>query len=298
MNKGNRQTRIIVVLAFMTLNFFNLNVVRAMEGNIFDENAERQWRTSLNVYNAANELILDVGSWLEQTFNAIDVTNEVSIRSKFEKKTSVEQNIATGRFTIIYSVNNTIQSSSYDLTKIFVSGLNSLDPNNIHVQQQNLLDHIIFPVSFIEGNRPSGKEINQRQQDKVNLLLGRDVVKSGTHAEESLLLYLDKHLRNFIAQIPAQDFTIIGTVLEISTLKDPCTDVCMPMLKAFMDNLSAILQANIPENVTLAPQLENLVLLSGRKAHIESRNGMAVVDTNIQLNFDHPSNRIYSSIKD
>jgi hypothetical protein len=262
------------------------------------ENSERRWRKSLDVYDSSDCLVINVDQWLERTYLTINEINEINIRSKLQKKPSPEQNIAVSRFTIIYNLKEEVKYKSFDLTKIFVSGLNSLDLKNTEVIEKNLQDKIIFPVSFIDGIRPLGPDIYIIQKNKINNILGREVVKSGTHSEESICLYIYNNLRNFIESIGKDNFVIMGTILEISSFKDPCSETCMPMLKALMENFHNILNAHTKENVTISNKLENLMLLSGRKQHILSREGMEVENERIKLNFDAPSNRFYSIKKD
>ena len=277
--------KILNVFVLVVFTPFSLCSSYSMDMN--DENTKRNWRNSLNVYDNNEIIVIDVDSWLENTSKSINGENEIRIRSKFDKQPSpVEQNIASARFTIIYKGSEEVfKYHITDLDKIFVSGLNSFTDDNI-----------IFPISFIDGPRPSGGEINRIQKERINTLIGKNLVPSGTHSEESILLYINIILSNVIKSI-GSDFTIFGTILEISSFKDPCSDVCVPVLKEFMQNLCNILnekiQGKIP-NVQVANNLENLVLLSGKKNHMSSREGMDIKEEIVKLNFLAPTNRIFS----
>lgn len=279
---------------FYMLSFFYLHGELASAAEMLStENTTRQWCTSLDVY-WDNRCVLPVDQWLQDNQNFIHAHYEAQIRRLFSKKTPVQQNIAIARFTIIYHQKGDIQYHTFDLNKLFISGLSFLDPNHKEVREQHLQDFVIFPISFIPGARPVGKEINRIQKDKINSLLSKEVVSSGTHAEGSMLLHLNNLLMHELQKISTHDFVIIGTILEVSSLKDPCSDVCVPMLQEFMEKLPEILRKNLPKNARVAEALENLTLLSGRYAHIQSRDGMIIQDAKIILNFDAPKNRIYS----
>jgi hypothetical protein len=96
------------------------------------------------------------------------------------------------------------------------------------------------------------------------------------------------------------EFEIIGTLLQISSLKDPCSERCMPMLYAWMQNMHNILIKSISglTGVNLAGILENIVLLVGRESHKTSREAMIENEGVIKLNYEEPSNRIYSKKND
>lgn len=304
-----KYTRMYVIRAlFLFITFSILCIQGPYSAEIvhtYDENVERKWRQSLDIFDHTGEKIVhQVESWLSSTFTAINPDNEKSIRSKCEKASPVEQNIAAARFTIIARVKEHIHFFDYDLAKIFVSGLNALDRNNKEVIEQKLLDKIIFPISFIEGARPNGGEIDKRLRLKVDTILGKNVVEAGTHSEESIIITIDNNLHTFITTAAkGQPMMIIGTILEISSFKDPCSDVCVPMLKAFMENVHIVLNSKHVEHVKVAAKLENLVLLSGRKSHnskknVDSRAGMTIVNDKIKLNFEAPSNGIFSKKSD
>jgi hypothetical protein len=299
MNNKLRLSIIPVFVVILALKF--MSACYAMEPAAFNENAERKWRQSLNVYDHSGaHLQLNVEDWIASTLPIINTDNEADIRSKFQRTQKVGQNIAAARFTFICEIDKRLHFISFDLRKIFISGLGSLNPEHKEVKGTDLLNQVIFPASFIEGPRPEdGSVINKIQQDKVNHILGKELVNSGTHAEESIIIYIFNDLaRSLVTLQKDKDTSIVGTILEISSLKDPCTAVCMPMLKAFMENLHTNLQAKNLAHIKLAPVLENLVLVSGRKAHVESRAGMVIIDEKIKLNFDNPSNRLYSRKND
>jgi hypothetical protein len=295
--KENIKLNALKFFVFIAVTFFYSVTSYPMDA-AFNENDERNWRASLNVYDNDGKLVIDVDAWLEITFSDINEGNEEIIRGRFSKKTDVGQNNAVARFTIICNVEGHIRPFSFNLNKIFVSGLNSLNLEHPEVKGTNFQEQVIFPVSFISGPRPSGQEINRIQQDKINQLLGKNVVNSGTDSEESILIYIASKLPDFIGSVSNEKFTILGTLLEISSLKDPCSEVCVPMLKAFMENIHIILRDKIPRNVHLANKLENLVLLSGRLQHRTSRSGIGIRNEMVKLNFEAPSNRVYSRKSD
>lgn len=269
------------------------------------ENIERQWSESLDVYDHTGEHNLHKSDdWFASTFVAINSENEKNISSKCEKKTIVEQNVAAARFTIIGSIDDKLHFFSFNLGKIFVSGLNALNSSNKEVISEKLLETVIFPITHIEGKRPTGPEIDKILREKVNTILGKVVVDQGTHSEESILITLDNNLHTYLTKAAnGKPLIILGTILEISSLKDPCSDVCIPMLKAFMDNIYVILTKKDVEHIKISSKLENLVLVSGRKSHkskkeVDSRTGMNIKKEKIKLNFEAPSNRLFSKKSD
>lgn len=272
-----------------------------------NENIERQWSESLDIYDHTGEHNLHKSdSWFANTFVAINSENEKNISSKCSKPTIAELNLASARFTIIGSKDDKIHFFSFDLDKIFVSGLNALDSSNKEVISEKLLETVIFPITHVhtEGKRPGGGEIDKRLREKVNTILGKNLVIEGTHSEESILITLDNNLHTYLAKAAnGKPLIILGTILEISSFKDPCSDVCIPMLKAFMDNIYVILTKKNVEHIKISSKLENLVLVSGRKSHkskkeVDSRTGMNIKKEKIKFNFEAPSNRLFSKKSD
>jgi len=285
---------IALFLVFLTYIFCS-EISHAAE-NIFNENMKRNWRESLNVYDHTGEhILLNVDEWFNTTLGYINEENEFSIRSKFERHSPNQSNIAVARFTIICNIEGNITFFPFDLEKIFVSGSNALNAKNEEVKQQKLLEKIILPISFIDGPRPSGKVMNATLQDNIKKVTGM-VVKDATHSEGSILTYLFRHLTKYLSEkidVKKQNLVIVGTILEISSLKDPCSEFCVPMLEKFMVNVGQTLAHHLPE-FKIAHKLENLVLLSGRKEYLTSREGINILTDKIKLSFDNPNNRVFS----
>ena len=205
----------------------------------FDESSRRNWRESLNIYdNKGENLVFNTDDWFNGTLDYINEDNELNIRSKFERESPNQSNISLARFTVICHVEDEIIYIPFDLGKIFVSGSNALNRDDSIVKEQGLLEKTVFPISFIDGPRPKGSVLNKNLQSKIKEVTGQ-VVKDATHSEGSLLIYLFKHLNVYLGEKieTTKNPLIIGSILEISNLKDSCSEFCIPMLETFMINL-------------------------------------------------------------
>lgn len=109
-------------------------------------------------------------------------------------------------------------------------------------------------------------------------------------ALESILEDEKEYIKN-----PSNKIKIIGSITFVSTLNDPCS-ICMPMFYSFKENLGRILREQVRRYVSIemGENLENLILIEGVKPYEGSRARMNPVDEKITLDFENPSNRLYS----
>jgi hypothetical protein len=290
-----------LLVLFIILLF--LEKLIAMDGL---ENSSRNWRTSLNLYNSPetlvekkdenSEFILSEDAWVLDTGRYINSENVTSILSlNGVKDQAYENNICAGRFTISYFVEKDGAKKkkyvSWDLNKIFISG-------RILIKDQKLKEYVISAMSFFGQPLDRNVKVAEAQRGRINKLLGKTVVRSGTCAEVSMVLYINDSLPVLMKAIQDHEkeskVEIIGTILEISSLKDPCSNNCMPMLSNFMEKMQGILLSNILDHISVAQTLENITLISGKSHHMKSREGLLESSEKIILDFQKPMNRIFS----
>ncbi len=137
---------------------------------------------------------------------------------------------------------------------------------------------------------------------RINELFGCDL-RSGTCSEASILEYIYHHLTHLLDKISEHEtnnpWEIVGTILQVSSLKDPCSENCIPMLQSYMKNIRNILMQYLPnKEITVAHILENIVLLAGQKAYISSRQDLHENREPIRVDLDNPKNRIFSRRND
>lgn len=295
--QNRKISKMIALFLILIVQVLCLGISNSME-NVTNENSKRNWRESLNIYDQTGErIIFNSDEWFNSTLEYINPDNEAAIRSKCERITPTRSNVALARFTLIFNIEGEVVHITFDLGKTFVSGLNSLDKTNREVIENSLLDKIILPISFIDvtGNkRPSGKVINNTLKSNISNITG---VKpnEGNHSEASILIYIFNNLKTYLSEkidINKKPI-IIGTILEISSLNDTCSKYCIPMLEAFMFNIRGKLSSYLP-NFNIKHKLENIILLSGREEFEVSRDGINIVNDKININFEDPSNRIFS----
>lgn len=266
---------------------------------------QRNWMNSLDFYYPSVGPVLEsnglisTDKWLLDTQRYINKENVEAILDTHEVKQAYENNICTGRFIIFYrsNLNNRINFVVWDLNKIFISGKLPI--------KENLRNHIISAMSFFPYPVPRNINVSKTQKESIDNLIGKNIVKSATCAEAAMVLHINSSLPTLINKIKEHEkgsgFEIIGTVLEISSLKDPCSTNCIPMCLGLMENMRNILinSAGTVEDITVTPILENLVLVAGRAPHLLSREGINENNEDIiTLDFKNPQNRLFSKRND
>jgi hypothetical protein len=297
---------------FMVIFFSQIickNITFSMEKN---EKSERNWRTSLDLYSSKeiSEKIFESDNWFEETIEIINENEESSIRAKFSRSQKWQSNIAAVKFTLLCKIDGREKFIifSKNIKKIFISGLSSFNEKN---------DDIIFPIDFVteeQRNKRQGQEINRVQREKVEQIIGKKFSeftksKHGSHSEESIVIYIDHHIiddiikNDIIPYSEGKNVEIIGTILQISSLKDPCSNVCFPMLENFMSNMNNILKKHIEigdyKTIKTSNNLNNIFLFSGVMEHIEdkfgsTRDNMKVSNEKITVDYENPKNMIFS----
>lgn len=291
MNNIRKKTKNLEFFLFILFTFFCLLPSYAMDKT---ENSERNWKSSLNLGNVPS---LELDPWFLDTKKYINEDNIKKILGSIGKKPKYLPNIAKARFYIIY-INEDKKEKKYfqwDLNRLFLSGQFDCDTSSsaISFGDSNI---VISACSFLEKKDLDTSEFNKKRLNTINSIFDCNI-SSGTCSETSILEYIHKNINLIINKIIAQEngnkFEILGTITQISSFKDPCLQNCIPMLHSYMGKMHSIL-SNQTKEFTLSDQLENLVLLSGQKPHINSRNGMILSEDPINLNLENPSNRIFS----
>ena len=263
-----------------------------------NESSHRNWMFSINLYHDVDKLYIDLEPWFLETKVNISIENSNNIVKLHGKEPSFTNNIAEGRIFIFYI--NHLKEQKYviwDLKKIFFSGMTA-------ITHLDLKDSVISAKSSFNKDTPLS-EVTKAQKNKINFILGKEnFLPTGTCAEASMLIYIDENLPGIIANIKENEnntnFEIVGTLLQISSLKDPCSEKCMPMLLEWMQNMHNILHRSISgiHGVNIAGNLENIVILAGRESHKHSRDEMVEHEGIIKFDLNNPTSRIYSKKND
>lgn len=287
------------MITYLKNTFFIIGLLFLIQTEIYGmdlntEASKRNWQNSLNIYNNSDHIFLDGDAWFHSTHDSITEPNAKKIVKKTgKKKVPYTPNIAKARFTIIYSYEDTISSHSFSIDEIFISGQLNFEK----------VPGIISAQSF--QKKDEGMENNtydDMRQKTIHSLFNVHLV-TATCAEASILQYIHTEMSKFISFIKKHKegpLVILGTILEVSSLKDPCSQNCMNMFTPYMEHMPILLNSSLSSisGVSLAPKLENLVLLAGRGPHINSRDGLVANNSLIKLNLENPSNRIFSKTND
>ncbi|AIL13524.1 hypothetical protein [Candidatus Paracaedibacter symbiosus] len=127
---------------------------------------------------------------------------------------------------------------------MFLSGQKKFKSNLQEVESKKVTSGQDFPLT--EGFTSTSKTENGKRCDdikqRVNTLIrGNNIVKEGGHSEAFLLLVLKNKLPEMLTHSftsnESHPISIVGTVLLISSLKDPCQKNCFPMLLKFNEEL-------------------------------------------------------------
>lgn len=271
------------ILLIVLLFFFIDHKSMCME----EGDTTRNWRSSLKLYHHENTLF-DGDTWIIEKNPSIQASEARRLLKSINKKSKYLPNIAKASFTIIFSYHDKIMFSMFDLEKFFFSGQLDFDANH----------DVISAQTFQKKGELSNNIYNNMRNQKMIELFGISLV-TATCAEASILEYVNNKIVEYIGNIKhgkEDNVIILGTILQVSSLKDPCSQNCIPMFEEFMPYIHTILSAKIIgiNGISLAPKLENIVLLAGREEHANSRGHDHEVNMQIKLDFENQSNRIYS----
>lgn len=247
----------------------------------------RNWRGSLKLHHDEH-IFFDGDAWLVENNQFIQNSVVKRLLKSINKKSKYLPNIAKASFTIIFSYHDKILSSTFDLEQIFFSGQLDFAANT----------SVISAQTFQKKNDLNNSQYNAVRKHKMEELFHIELV-TATCAEASILEYVYNHIPEYINHIKhdkEDNVIILGTILQVSSLKDPCSQNCIPMFEQFMPYIHTILSSKIADmhGISLAPALENIILLAGREKHANSRENYHEINAPINLDFQNPSNRIYS----
>lgn len=282
MNNGFKNT-LLILLSF----FFIGHTSMCME----EGDPKRNWRSSLNLHYHEH-IFFNGDEWIVEKNPSITIGKAKNLLKSISKKSKYVPNISKASFTIIFSHQDNISFSTFDVEKFFFSGQLDFDTNH----------EVISAQTFQKKEDLGNDAYNNMRKQRILELFNIELV-TATCAEASILEYLNNTIKDYIINIKhgkEGEVKILGTILEVSSLKDPCSQNCIPMFEGFMPRIHTILNTNIIgiNGVSLVPILENIVLLAGRGEHANSRNRYHENNLSINLNFENPSNRIYSKIND
>jgi hypothetical protein len=160
--------------------------------------SERNWKPSLDLYHNTGHLYINLDPWFLETKEYISVDNSNAIVRSHGKEPTFTNNIAQGRMIIFYK--NKLNEQKYciwNLNKIFFSGMTA-------ITKEELKGSVISAKSDFDKDTPL-KGVNEAQKNKINNILGRDLLTSGTCAEASMLIYITDNLHNIISNLKKED---------------------------------------------------------------------------------------------
>jgi hypothetical protein len=293
---------------------------------VYDSSASegyaRNWRKSLNL-GIVDYPDINIDGWINSTKDYI--TEEFrDVRIQTVMKEDIKScNIATAHFKLLYKVEGSDRLYVINLTasvpRVALSGQKLFKEEVLNPLEYGILSGRSFQFDLHSVVTRSKVENGIRSdyfKGRLNHILGGEVVLEGGHAEGYLILHLVQDFPRMLEYCsslhPLKNITIIGTILTISSLKDPCQKSCFPMLNVFNRRLPILLTQVLPPNVRLAHQLESLVLIGGRLNFRENVRGSDknsrdeygaesishAFHEKIVINFEHPQVRVFSATFD
>lgn len=288
--------------------FINFNVSYGSE-QLNPNDPDRNWRHSLNVSFNQHTGHINVDDWVKSTTAYLTEEYKTGHIQPLIEYNIASNNIATTQLKFLYLSTADdklhIDTFSSSLNKLFLSGLRRFkEETPQEVQQKIILSHRFCPPNA----DLKGQQINAHLKNLVNTLIGNTIVTEASHSEALILLQLNDELPNLLDLLITHHghnntITILGTILVISSLKDPCEASCIPMLKQFNQYFPTILSTRAREcryssQIRFANNLERLILLAGRVEFLGSRNAIRghLVNFNedIAIDFEQPQARIFS----
>ncbi len=285
------------------------------------EENERNWRKSLNVSIKDYEpgSLARVNDWVNSTkFFISEKYRDETIQTLMDEDIKT-CNILTAQFKLLYLVegDDKLQIVTYSASegKIFLSGQKLFKNNLSEVHSKKVISGRDFPLT--EGFTSTSRTANGIRCDDIkqrvnSFIKGDKVVKEGGHSEAFLLLTLKNMLPEIFTYCfgrhERRSIKIVGTVLMISSLKDPCQKNCFPMLLKFNEQLPNILQTfpQIP-GILLPNDFARIILIGARDFHREADHLTVKTtrdqfnelspsfNTRIEIDLANPQARVYSA---
>lgn len=311
MRKQLKRTLFVIGLIFS----FNHTSI-SMDSSV----SERNWRKNFNIEIKDHENIDELKNiyvWFSESKPLMNNEYKNEHIQPIMSEDIKTCNFAKASFYILYTVNDSkkIHTHSFPISKgrVSLSGQRKF-------KKEDGKNSIVTGHSFefkehtvTKSQNENGKRCDDIKQ-RVNKILEKNVVQEGGHSEAYLLLELYNELQEqlgHISSIHEQDtIKIIGTILPISSLKDPCDKNCFPMFISLNDVLPKILSEKIHnKNISVVPNLERLILMGGTEPHMSgSGDGMkstrekydfeaskSAFLENIIIDFSNPKARVFSA---
>lgn len=219
---------------------FNMEEALNRFHNTRPPEVNRNWNRTLNVsYNRESIKTSHDGLTMNGWF--IDRMNRyINKKNRDTITNGVTRNIATFRFFIYYQSDDSPNFLKYvacDAEKIFLSG---------HFKYNHDMTNSVISADYFNKDELGKPDLQNQQVNAINTILGDNIVNDGFHSEGSILIYLSQTLPWIMDMILTHEnqnpIKIIGTTLQILSLKDPCSPVCIPMFYKLTENFRDILR--------------------------------------------------------
>jgi hypothetical protein len=284
------------------------------------DESERNWRSSLNVKikGYEDDSASTINEWINSTKEYVSEEYKNDVIQTLMSENIRSCNMATAQFKLLYEVegSDTLQIVTFTPStgRISLSGQRQFKDDIALVDRNKIISGRSFELTegFISSSRSeNGKRCDDIKQ-RINSLIRSNIVTEGGHAEAYLLLELYKSLPDMLSYCSSrhssQNITILGTILTISSLKDPCQQNCFPMLRKFNQELPIIMRS-LPSltQISFTSNFERVLLIGARDPHnaYQARGGASTRDDfnalhpnfnqQIELNFATPQARIFSA---
>lgn len=285
------------------------------------ECSERNWRKNFNIEIKDHENIEElkkIGEWFLNNKPLMNDNYKNTYIQPIMSEDIKTCNFAKASFYILYTVNDNkkIHAYSFPISK----GKFSLSGQRKFKQEEDGKILIVTGHSFdfnqqtvTKSNNENGKRCDDIKQ-RVNKILEKNIVPEGGHSEAYLLLELYNELQEQLGNISSiheQDTVkIIGTILPLSSFKDPCDKNCFPMFISLNDVLPKILTEKIQnKNISVVSNLERLILMGGTEPHMSGPGdnmkstrekydleaSRSTFSENIIIDFKNPKARVFSA---
>jgi hypothetical protein len=282
---------------------------------------ERNWRKSLNIeFVGYINTIPQINEWIKSNEQYVSEAYKNQHIQTLMSEDIMSCNTATAQFKLLFVVegSDTLQIITINPShgKISLSGQKKFKDNLLEEIKKQILSGQSSNIDPHDLYLSTSKTENGKRCDYfkrgINNLIEEEVVKEGGHAEAYLLLHLHhvlpELLRYCISKHPAKNIRILGAILVIASLKDPCDKNCFPMLIKFNQKLPVILNSilnssNIFQPISLAPILERILLVGAKEHHQAGSDPISTRHTypshgfndKIYIDFTNPQTRVFSA---
>lgn len=281
----------------------------------------RHWKASLNVeFKDADKCPkLTTQEWFKQQREAMTEVHKEKVLQPYMEESITTSNVAVADFYMFYVLGNNskVEILSFPISnkRISISGQKKFKEELLKEAQLLIISGRSFEISkdVVSKSKIENGIRSDDIKQRINKIILGEIVLEGGHSEAYLLLELYSELSIKFGELakanPTDQITVLGTLLTLASLKDPCEKNCFPMLTRFNSLLPKILPPMLPKSIVLAPALECLTLIAANEPHLVSdhlstrstrdsyESGAAKLEfkEKIVIDFTHPLQRIFSA---